>query len=334
MTLPEDAKKVLDEHFRQITLDGFKARHAKYVSEGQTALALPPADARADNQIILYQPEAAPLRLEAYLACALTGLNAEQRRHAFLVSDIVDAVCQELEIDLYQPRKATDPVNHTDVSAEQVFQIDKERVLSSDLVIHICDYPSTGSGEELDFALAALIPIVLLSHAETRVSRMVTGIPAFKLIVTYADLDELRIELKERLREIRPILEERKLAFAVFDKNIVGNRIRLLREEQHLTREDLASHSSDLITVNRLRNLEESTDKISNPSLLELRSLSAILKTTVADLLEPDLNERLMVLLQDWVVGRSEARYGISVKDRNRILTRILLRMADSLQRE
>lgn len=331
---PGDAKKVLDEHFGQITLDEFKARHAKYVGNEQFALALPVESAKIDSQMILYQREAAPLRLEAYLACGLTGLDEQQRSHVFQVSDLVVSVCNDLEIDVYEPRHATDPIKHRNISAEEVFKTDREQVLRGDLLIHICDYPSTGSGEELDFALGALMPIVLISHGEARISRMVTGIPAFKLIITYADLDELRLELRERLTEIRPILEERKLAFSTFDKNMVGNKVRLLRQELGLTREDVASHSGDLFTVNRLRDLEEGTDKISNPSLIELRTLATILKATVADLTEPDLNERLVVLLQDWVEDRAAARYGISVKDRNRLLTRVLLRVIDSLQRE
>ena len=116
---------------------------------------------------------------------------------------------------------------------------------------------------------------------------MVLGIPALKIHVTYNTLEELSVELRQRLFEIRPILEERKLAFSAFDNNIVGNKVRLLREQARLTREDLISSADRLMTAERLRMIEDSNDKVSNPSLLELRSLSALLKTTVADLVEP-----------------------------------------------
>ena len=89
-----------------------------------------------------------------------------------------------------------------------------------------------------------------------------------------------------------------------------------------------------LLTVERLRVIEESGDKVSNPSLLELRALSTFLKTTVADLAEPDLKQRILVMLNEWLDGRSDARYGMSRNDRNKILTRLLLRIADDLQRE
>ena len=333
MVNPQDAQKILGEHFKQITLDEFKERHDKYVGE-EPAELLPIAEKGETRAMILYQREAAPLRLDAYLASALTGLTPGEREHLFAVSEIVASVCKDLEIDVYEPRKATDPVNHPQVSPEDVFNMDRERVLSSDLVIHVADYASTGAGEELDFALAALIPIVLIAHGDTRVSRMVTGIPALKLKVTYRDLDELSLELRERLTEIRPILEERKLAFSAFDKNVVGNKVRISREESGLTREDIAVHSGDLITIERVRQIEENGDKVSNPSLLELRTLAAILKTTVADLVEPDLDERMIALLQEWMLSRVEARFAMSAGDQRRVLRRILYRVLDTLDRE
>ena len=333
MVKPEQVEEALNEHFEQITLDEFKERYSKSISDSASLLKWIPPDS-ASRDVILSQMEAAPLPLNAYLASPLTGLSDEEREHVFEVSDLATSVCEELAIKVYEPRKSTDPVKHPDVPSGEVFERDRERVLSSDLVIHIADYPSTGSGEELDFALAALIPIVLISRGDSVVSRMVLGIPALKLHVTYHTLEELKIELRQRLSEIRPILEERKLSFSEFDNNIVGNKVRLLREQACLTRKDLASSLDGLITVDRLRTIEDSNDKVSNPSLLELRSLSALLKTTVADLVEPDLGERIYVLLQEWLDGRVAARYGMSRNDRNKIISRLLLRVIDDLQRE
>ena len=328
MVNPQDAQKILGEHFKQITFDEFRERHEKYVDEGNTAL-VPIAENSEATAMILYQREAAPLKLDAYLASALTGLTPEQREHLFAVSDIVTAVCKDFEIDVYEPRKATDPVNHPLVSSEDVYNMDRKRVLSSDLVIHVADYASTGAGEELDFALAALIPIILIAHGETRVSRMVSGIPALKLTITYRDLDELSQELRERLTEIRPIVEERKLAFSDFDKNLVGNKVRILREESRLTREEVAVHSGDLLTVEKLRQIEGNSDRVSNPSLLELRTLATVLKTTVADLVEPDLDERMVALLQEWMLNGVEARSSMSQKDKRVVLRRLLYRVLD-----
>jgi transcriptional regulator with XRE-family HTH domain/nucleoside 2-deoxyribosyltransferase len=333
MVKPDNVEGALKEHFEQVTLDDFKERYSKSTGGNAAIQQWEPTDS-ATRDVILTQMEAAPLPLNAYLASALTGLSDEEREHLFAVSHLATTVCEELGIEVYEPRKSTDPVKHPDVPSGEVFEKDRERVLSSDLVIHIADYASTGAGEELDFALAALIPIVLISRGDSVVSRMVLGIPALKLHVTYHTLEDLKVELRQRLSEIRPILEERKLSFSEFDNNIVGNKIRLLREQACLTREELAINLDGLLTVDRLRAIEDSNDKVSNPSLLELRSLSALLKTTVADLVEPDLGERIYVLLQEWLDGQVAARYGMSRNDRNKIISRILLRVIDDLQRE
>jgi transcriptional regulator with XRE-family HTH domain len=284
--------------------------------------------------LVLIRPHPAPLRLSAYLASALTGLTPDQRDVVFSLSDKISLICAEHGIDLYEPRKATDPVHHSSVKDSQVFKIDRDTVLSSDLLVHLCHFPSTGAGEELDFAYSALVPIVLISHGQSRVSRMITGIPSLKILISYNEPDELRAKLHECLLDIRPLLEQRKMAFSKYDANIVGNKIRMLREELGLTREDVVKNLPHF-TIDHLQQVEESSDRLSNPSLLQLRQLATVLKTTVADLAEPDLNQTLIVFLQDWVEGKAAARYsGMTIQDRNRLVRRILLRVIDSLETE
>ena len=198
MINPQDAERELDKHFEQVSLEEFKEHYENYVGPRDLLpqVALPSPGGR---EVILSQKEAAPLKLSAYLASALTGLDAEQRNNLFEVADLVTTACEELDIAVYEPRKSTDPVLHPEVTPEDVYHRDREIVLAADLVIHIADYASTGSGEELDFAQAALIPIVLLSHGDSVVSRMVLGIPGVKLVVTYNTLEELRTELRQCL---------------------------------------------------------------------------------------------------------------------------------------
>lgn len=331
MVNPQDAQRILGEHFEQITLDEFETRRDKYVGKESEQLQ-PIAGSPEESSMILYQREAAPLSLNAYLASALTDLTEKDRRRLVEVSDVVNLVCKDLEVDLYEPRKATDPVEHPDVKATDVYNMDRERVLRSDLLVHVADFASTGAGEELDFARSALIPIILIAHGDKRVSRMVTGIPAFNLMITYTSLNDLRDELRDRLTEIRPILEQRKLAFSNFEKNMVGNKVRVTRQESGLTREDVASHSGNVLTVERIRHIEGSPDNISNPALIELRTLAAVLKTTVADLVEPDLDERMIVLLKEWMLKGVAARNTMSERDQRIVLRRILYRVLDSTE--
>lgn len=298
-------------------------------------LATRPRDRVDDeNQLLLVPTLREPLPLDAYLASALTGLTHDQRQLVFHLSDSIAEVSRRHGINVYEPRKATDPVHHSDVPAAKVWEVDRDRVLSSDLLIHLGHFPSTGAGEELDFAYNALVPIILISHGDIRLSRMVSGIPGFKLEITYVEPEELRYRFEEAIIAIRPILEERKLAFAAFERNIVGDKIRSLRQEMGMTREEVAAQTP-LLTVEMLRRLEESTDRISDPSLSHLRLIAAILKTTVADLVEPDIGHRVVASLHEWIQTHKAARFsGMSERDSNRVLRRLLLRVIEALEED
>ncbi len=289
----------------------------------------------ASGALALFRSAPAHTPLDAYLACALTGLDESQRQLIFALSDMVAQVCESIDIQLYEPRKKTDPVHHTDVPDSEVFKIDRERVLRSDLLIYLAHFPSTGAGEELDFAYNSLVPMVVVSHANSRVSRMVSGIPGLVVSVTYAEPEEFRARLREELTALRPLLVQRKLAFGDYDVNIVGDRIRRLRERQGLTRDDLATATVGRVPLSSemLKQIEESTDRHGNPSLVQLREIATALKTTVADLVEPDLEAHILSTLGEWVSDRRAAREGLmSTHDRNRLLRRLLLRILDSLE--
>jgi transcriptional regulator with XRE-family HTH domain len=331
MTTPDEAREALR---RESDLEPDTAFEERVAEDKATEIALRDSDADETSQLVLLPAHQAPLPLTAYLASALTGLGEDQRRLVFHLSDAVAEVCKRHGIDVYEPRKSTDPVHHADVPAGTVWHIDRDRVLSSDLVIHLGHFPSTGAGEELDFAYGAMVPIMLISHGDIPLSRMVTGIPGFKVEITYVEPEELRYRLEEALIAIRPTLEERKLAFSAFDENVVGEKIRLLRQELGMTREEVVDQS-DLLTEDMLARLEESTDRVSNPSLAQLRVIAAILKTTVADLVEPDLGQRVVGGLAEWMHTHKAARFpGMSQRDSNRILRRMLLRVIEAIEED
>lgn len=282
------------------------------------------------RQLMLFTPEPSALPLTGYLACALTGLKDAQRKVLFKLSDVVADICNRNGIDLYEPRKHTDPVLHTSVSATDVYERDRGRVLASDVVVHLCNHPSTGAGEELEFARAALLPIILIYPHKMHVSRMILGIPSLVVEVPYVTVADLEERLLSALLTIKPLLEERKLAFSKYNMNVVGEKVRQIRQQLGLTREDIAG-ATRRIRVERLRKIEESTDISANPSLIELRELATLLKTTVADLVEPDLSQRMLAFLNTWVADRAAARNSISEKDRRAITKAVLLRVVESL---
>ncbi|MFQ5788804.1 MAG: helix-turn-helix domain-containing protein [Thermodesulfobacteriota bacterium] len=286
------------------------------------------------GQLVLFESEAKPAKLDAYLACALTGLDKEKRQLMFHLSEIVADICAQYDISLYEPRKKTDPVHHKEVSDAEVFKTDRDRVLGSDLLIHLSHYPSTGSGQELDFAYNALLPIIIISHDENYVSRMITGIPSFTIHLKYVEPEDLRKGLHDCLSRIRSVLVERKLAFSKYNSNFVGQRIKEKRETLNLSREIIAN-SIPGMTEEVLKQLEENDDRTANPSLIQLRQLAVVLKTTVADLVEDNIEDRVVGTLNDWIEGKAAARFeGLSSKDSRKIIRRILLRLIDSLEED
>lgn len=286
------------------------------------------------TQLTLFHPNDTPIDLQAYLACALTGLDRDQRSLVFQLSDVISLVCEKQGISLYEPIQHTDPLNHPELDDAAVFRQNRERVHNSDLLIHLAHFPSTGSGQVLEFAYNALLPMIIISRSDDSVSRMVTGIPTFKIHIRYQEPAELRELLDDCLEQIKPIVRERKLAFADQNTHFVGQRIRSLREQQGLTQEAVAAHV-DVLTEATLTQIEEGSDQTSNPSLVQLRQIAVILKTTVADLVEPDMGGRVVGFLNEWLDGRQAARYsGISQKDSRKIMRRMLLRVIDSLEKD
>lgn len=282
------------------------------------------------NQMSLFQASPSPLPLKAYLACALTGLNEKERENIFGISDLIADICKKQRIELFEPRKSTDPVLHANVSPDDVYVNDKSRVLDSDLLIHLCHHPSTGAGEELEFARSALLPIILITPDKVKISRMILGIPSLMMEINYTSFDNLQGQLDNALFDIRPLLEERKIAFANYKINVVGQKIFEIRQSQKLTRGEVAA-ASHKITEKRISEIESKGDLESNPSLVELREIATILKTTVSEIVEPNFTQQVYIQLKAWTEGREAARNTISEDDHKKLLRALLHRMADNL---
>ncbi|SEG89632.1 Helix-turn-helix domain-containing protein [Thermomonospora echinospora] len=225
--------------------------------------------------------------LQAYLASALTGLDAERRAEVFALSDVVAEVCRAAGIDLYEPRQRTDPVHHHHIPDGEVFRLDRRRVTRADLLIYLAHQPSTGSGQELVIARGALVPIVVVAYEDAKVSRMVTGLPG-TVLVRHRDLPSLTERLAEQLEALRPLLVRRRAEFAEHTRDTFGERLRRLRQARGLTHEDLAAamRVPGLISATELADWETGSDLESDLHLVQLRELAAALDVPLADLLD------------------------------------------------
>ncbi len=319
----DNIEQALRGHLKQASDEEIAER----LAEASRASQPSPDETETGGQLVLLPTVRRRLALRAYLACALSGLEETERQLIFTLSDVVSQACAQHEIALYEPRKSTDPVHHPNVPDSEVWARDKQEVLASDLVIHLAHHPSTGSGEELAYAEGGMIPIMLISHSGTRVSRMVTGIPAIQIHLRYSEPEELREELSRRLFEIRPLLEQRRLALGD-DQNVVGEKVRQLRESIGLSRDQVAEAAG--LDTNELTHLEESPDRVANWTLTKLRRVATVLRTTVSDLVEPDLGEQLVGAIDDYIHGRQAARFpGMSPRDQRRLAYTLLGRLRE-----
>ncbi|MFJ3896323.1 MULTISPECIES: helix-turn-helix domain-containing protein [unclassified Streptomyces] len=225
-------------------------------------------------------------RFNAYLASALTGLDDEQRKQLFEISDAVAATCADNDVRLYEPRKVTDPVHHTAVPDVEVFRTDRHRVINSDLLIYLAHHPSTGAGQELVFAQEAIVPILVIAHINTRISRMVTGIPGPLTLVRYDSITRLTDRLAQELVDMEPKLLQRRIALAELEQHRVGTRIRELRESLNMTRRQVAESTRipNAFTPEQLEQWEQNSDKVSNLSLTHLQEIASALSVSIKDL--------------------------------------------------
>lgn len=241
---------------------------------------------QAEGVAIMRESRSGSSPLRAYLATALTGLSNGERRHVSQVSDLASAACAEFGIELYEPRKVTDPVHHPEVPDQEVFRLDRQHVTQSDLLIYLADFPSTGAGQELVFAYEALIPIIVMASAKTQVSRMVTGIPGSSFQVRYNNLEELSRQLFDQLESLLPILKQRHAWVSRHKENHIGQRIRQVRLSKGLTHDDLAqAMGTGFFSASQIEQWEHGSDLENNLGIVYIREIAKALSVDLGDLL-------------------------------------------------
>ncbi len=139
---------------------------------------------------------------KAYVSGALTGLSKDSNMKEFYekVAEIVDSVLGFGTA--YVPHKHTDPVKDPDVTPEEVYRVDKERVCESNLVIAYVGIPSLGVGAELEMANSQNIPILLLCRKGEKVSRLPRGMESVKGLFEYTSEEEALNWIENKLKEL------------------------------------------------------------------------------------------------------------------------------------
>lgn len=102
----------------------------------------------------------------------------------------------------------TDPVLNPDVPTTTVYQTDLKELANSDVMIIYIGEPTTGTGQEIEYARQQGIPVYLLYEKGKVITRMVKGSPNVKGSIEFSSqedalrqLDELLDGLKIRLKQ-------------------------------------------------------------------------------------------------------------------------------------
>lgn len=122
--------------------------------------------------------------MRIFFAGPLTDLKNPEATKAFYVK--LAQVASDHGFDYYWAwQRGTDPELNPLVPAARVWQIDTYELEKSDLVVAYAGEPSTGTGQEIEYAHAHNKPVYLLYPKSTRVTRMALGSPNIKGIIEY-----------------------------------------------------------------------------------------------------------------------------------------------------
>lgn len=97
----------------------------------------------------------------------------------------------------------TDPVKNPDVTPREVYERDIAALAASDVMISWISEPTTGTGQELEYAKEHNIPVYVMYKHGAKVSRMALGNPAVKLELVYENDDDALKQLDHLIKQLK-----------------------------------------------------------------------------------------------------------------------------------
>jgi serine/threonine protein kinase len=205
--------------------------------------ALRPASALASLDLLAAAvPDDVPLR--SYFACSLTRTDDIRKNRTEEVAKTLRTAADQQGFSLYLPGEHTHPLGAPNLSAPEVYWIDRERVASSDLLVIYGDEPSFGVGQEAEIAANAGVPIVIFWSSDVSVSRMLRGIAGRVIAeIVFSDDADLALKASDFFKRQKSRLRlSRKSREREYNLRL-GNRVRDGRILAKLTTTELAEQS-------------------------------------------------------------------------------------------
>ncbi len=103
----------------------------------------------------------------------------------------------------------TDPVKNPEVPSNTVYTTDLEELEKSDVMIAYVGEPTTGTGQEIQYAKDHGIPVYLLYEKDRHVSRMIFGSPNIKGSIAYSSQEDALRQLDELIQGLKVRLQSR-----------------------------------------------------------------------------------------------------------------------------
>src|SRR4030042_4498158 len=124
--------------------------------------------------------------MRIFFAGPLTNLDSPQETKVWY--DQLDHVAKDNGFETFWAfRSGTDPVANPDVDPDYIYERDLSELDKSNLMIAYVGEPTTGTGQELEYAHEHNIPVYLIFKKGKPVSRMVLGNPAVKGTIEFTD---------------------------------------------------------------------------------------------------------------------------------------------------
>jgi deoxycytidylate deaminase len=141
-----------------------------------------------------------PPPLKLYVSGPLTHLKNPDIKPFY---EKIGQLAESLGYSAHVPHLYTDPVKNADVSPEEVYKIDSDKLADADLMICYVGEPSLGVGMEIEMGNRHKTLAILVYEEDQKVARLATGSPNIIEQITFADLEDALEKIKQALQKFQ-----------------------------------------------------------------------------------------------------------------------------------
>lgn len=140
--------------------------------------------------------------MRIFFAGPLTDLQNPEQTKAFYQK--LAEVAQKNGFDYYWAfLNGTDPIKNPDVTPPVVYTTDLAELAKSDLMVAYIGEPTTGTGQEIEYAREHNIPVYLIFEKGKHITRMVLGSPNVKGIIEFTNQEEALVQFDRLVKSLK-----------------------------------------------------------------------------------------------------------------------------------